>query len=89
MTLSFVDCQIYQEIKQFFKRAVFDKKFQKKSHYSIIVMVSHTFEGISGILNPGIQHRAQNSKQINITKYVSKFLIYGTKVLDKCVKSQK
>ena len=34
-------------------------------------------------------HRGQNSKQINIAKYVSKFLIYGAKILDKCVKSQK
>ena len=34
-------------------------------------------------------HRGQNSKQINIAKYVSKFLIYGAKMLDKCVKSQK
>ena len=34
-------------------------------------------------------HMGQNSKQINIAKYVSKFLIYGAKMLDKCVKSQK
>ena len=34
-------------------------------------------------------HRGQNSKQINITKYVSKFVICGAKMLDKCVKSQK
>ena len=34
-------------------------------------------------------HRGQNSKQINVAKYVSKFLIYGAKMLDKCVKSQK
>ena len=34
-------------------------------------------------------HRGQNSKQINITKYVSIFLIYGANMLDKCVKSQK
>ena len=34
-------------------------------------------------------HRGQNSKQIDIAKYVSKFLIYGAKMLDKCVKSQK
>ena len=33
-------------------------------------------------------HRGQNSKQINIAKYVSKFLIYGAKMLDKCVKSE-
>ena len=32
-------------------------------------------------------HRGQNSKQINIAKYVSKFLIFGAKMLDKCVKS--
>ena len=31
----------------------------------------------------------QNSKQINITKYVSKFLIYSANILDKCVNSQK
>ena len=34
-------------------------------------------------------HRSQNSKQINIVKYISKFLIYGAKILDKCVESQK
>ena len=34
-------------------------------------------------------HMGQNSKQINIAKYVSKFLIYGAKMLDECVKSQK
>ena len=34
-------------------------------------------------------HNGQNSKQIDIAKYVSKFLIYGAKMLDKCVKSQK
>ena len=34
-------------------------------------------------------HRGQNLKQIDIAKYVSKFLIYGAKMLDKCVKSQK
>ena len=34
-------------------------------------------------------HRGQSSKQIDIAKYVSKFLIYGAKMLDKCVKSQK
>ena len=33
--------------------------------------------------------RAQNSKLIYIAKYVSKFLIHGAKMLDKCVKSQK
>ena len=37
----------------------------------------------------GTIHRGQNSKQINIAKYVSNFLIYGAKMLDKCVKSQK
>ena len=31
-------------------------------------------------------HRGQNSKQIDIAKFVSKFLIYGAKMLDKCVK---
>ena len=34
-------------------------------------------------------HRGRNSKQINIPKYISKFFIYGAKMLDKCVKSQK
>ena len=34
-------------------------------------------------------HMGQNSKQINITKCISKFLISGAKMLDKCVKSQK
>ena len=37
----------------------------------------------------GVAHRGKDSKQINITKYVSKFLINGAKMLDKCVKSQK
>ena len=36
-----------------------------------------------------IPHRGQNSKQFNITKYVSKFLIYDAKMLDKWVKSEK
>ena len=35
------------------------------------------------------EHRGQNSKQIDIAKYVSKFLIYGAKMLEKCIKSQK
>ena len=34
-------------------------------------------------------HMGQNSKQINITKYVSKFLMYGTKMLDKFVESKR
>ena len=35
-------------------------------------------------------HRGSKlEKKINITKYVPKFLIYGPKMLDKCVKSQK
>ena len=34
-------------------------------------------------------HRGQNSKQINIAKQVSKFLTYGAKMLEKCVKSEK
>ena len=34
-------------------------------------------------------HRGQNSKQINVAKYLSKFLIYGAKMLDKSVKSKK
>ena len=34
-------------------------------------------------------HVGQNSKQINIEKYVSKFLICGAKMLNKCVKSKK
>ena len=33
-------------------------------------------------------HRGENSKQINIAKYVSRLLICGAKMLDKCVKSQ-
>ena len=36
-----------------------------------------------------LQHRGQDSKQINIAKCVSKFLICGAKMLDKCVKSKK
>ena len=35
----------------------------------------------------GVAHRGKDSKQINITKYVSKFLINGAKMLDKCVKN--
>ena len=35
------------------------------------------------------KHMGQNSKQSNIAKYVSKFLIYGAKRLEKCVKSKK
>ena len=34
-------------------------------------------------------YMGQNSKQINIAKYVSKFLIYRAKKLDKSVKSKK
>ena len=34
-------------------------------------------------------HRGQNLKQINIKKYVSKVLIRGAKMTDKCVKSQR
>ena len=34
-------------------------------------------------------HRGQNSKQIVIAKYVSRFLIYGAKIIVKCVKSNK
>ena len=37
----------------------------------------------------GMVHMGQNTIQIDIAKYVSKFLIYGAKMLDKCVKSQK
>ena len=36
-----------------------------------------------------LPHMGQNSKQINIAKHVSRFLIYGAKMLDKCVKIQK
>ena len=36
-----------------------------------------------------VPHRGQNSKQVDIAKYVSKFLIYGAKMLDKCFKSKK
>ena len=34
-------------------------------------------------------HRGQNLKQINIAKYVSKFLVCGAKMLEKCVKRKK
>ena len=37
----------------------------------------------------GVAHRGQNSKQIDIAKYVSKFLIYGAKMLDKSVETLK
>ena len=36
-----------------------------------------------------VVHMGQNSKQIDIAKYVSKFLICCAKMLDKCAKSQK
>ena len=32
-------------------------------------------------------HRGKKSKQINIAKHISKFLIHGAKMLEKCVKS--
>ena len=38
---------------------------------------------------PYTAHRGQNSEQINIAKYISKFLVCGAKMLDKCVKGQK
>ena len=38
---------------------------------------------------PHFWHRGQNSKQIIIAKYVSKFLIYAAKMLEKYVKSPK
>ena len=34
-------------------------------------------------------HMGQNSEQINVAKYVSRFLICGAEMLDKYVKSQK
>ena len=34
-------------------------------------------------------HRGQNSKEIDVKKFVSKFLIYGAKTLDNCVWSKK
>ena len=34
-------------------------------------------------------HSCQKSNQIKIAKHISKFLIYGAKMLDKCVKSKK
>ena len=36
-----------------------------------------------------VVHRGQKSKQMNIAKYISEFLICGAKILEKCVKSQK
>ena len=36
-----------------------------------------------------LNHMGQNSKQIDVAKYVSKFLIYSAKMLDKCDESQK
>ena len=41
------------------------------------------------IIEEPTTHMGQNSKQINMAKYISKFLTYGAKMLDKCVKSQK
>ena len=34
-------------------------------------------------------HRGENSKQINIAKYVSRLLICGAKMSDKCVNNKK
>ena len=34
-------------------------------------------------------HRGQNSKQINVAECISKFLIYGANILDKCFQTQK
>ena len=41
------------------------------------------------ISNTISHHRGQNSKWIDVAKYVSKFLIYGAKMLDKCVENRK
>ena len=38
---------------------------------------------------PKDKYKGQNSKQISMAKYISKFLIHGAKMLDKCVKIQK
>ena len=54
----------------------------------LIEKVSNAYKKSEGIKRIDV-HRGQNSKQINIAKYVSKFLIYGAKMLEKCVKSQK
>ena len=42
--------------------------------------LSQSFENIS--------HLGQNSKEINIVKHVSEFLIYCAKMLDKCNKDK-
>ena len=49
-------------------------------------VIEHTNKSL---LEYPIGHMGQNSKQIDIAKYVSKFLIFGAKMSDKCVKSKK
>ena len=46
----------------------------------------HAVAGLTVVVK---NHRGQNSKQIIVAKYISKFLIYDAKMLDKCVKSKK
>ena len=54
----------------------------------VILSITHSEPKIiSEVSHKG--HMGQNSKQIHIAKYVSKFWIYGAKMSDKCVKSQK
>ena len=46
----------------------------------------HAVAGLTVVVK---NHRGQNSKQIIVAKYISKFLIYDANILDKCVKSKK
>ena len=52
MTVSFSDCWIYQENKQFFRRWLFLIKYLKINPYSIILIILHTFGGIFWFLKP-------------------------------------
>ena len=43
------------------------------------------FQGIKKAFKRDYWHMGQNSKQINVAINISKFLMYGAKMLDKCV----
>ena len=58
------------------------------SYYPQYGMVERFHLPLKNALKARLQ-KGQNSKQINIAKYISKFLICGAKMLDKYVKSQK
>ena len=73
-----------------------DRRFNCQFHFTLWRLVVQCLGGVQklrgqnfGLFWPPSPQRGQNSKQINVAKYISKFLIYGAKMLDKCVKSQK